>query len=96
MLLQDENWKKSLEHKKKYSYKLYFFLYSFHLIKFSKPCSVDSGGECCSSSVFSKPYTFTPSDQLVTCSRLVAHSSKAELTTVIDRALQAEPHIGSS
>src|SRR5829696_7399740 len=96
MLLQDENRKESLEHKKIYSYSSYFLLYSFHLIKFSKPSSFDSGLEFCSSSVFSKPSTLTPTDQLVTCSSLVARSGKAELTSVLDRALQAEPHIGSS
>jgi hypothetical protein len=32
----------------------------------------------------------TPTDQLVTCSSLVARSSKAELTSILDRALQAE------
>jgi hypothetical protein len=38
----------------------------------------------------------TPTDQLVTCSRLVARNSNTELPSVIDRALQAEPHIGAS
>ena len=47
-------------------------------------------------SLVSKPSTLTPTDQFVTCSRLVARSSKAELTSVLDRALEAELHIGSS